>query len=118
MPRAISTPGTGERIGHYAPINNVPDAFSGSFRLVWEHHPLPGAGAAEYTYSTFMIPPNNLAGAGQPLDRGVPSAVQPASDAIQPYILANPGQPLDGTFGRIGLLPSDLVSQFSGKVPG
>jgi hypothetical protein len=118
MPRAISTPGTGERIGHYAPVNYVPDAFAGTFRQVWERHPLPGAGAAEFTYSTFMIPPNNLYGAGTELYRNVPAAVQPATDYIDPFILVNPGQPINGTFGRQALLPSDLVDQFSGKVPG
>lgn len=108
----------GERIGHYPPLTNNYDAFSGAYRQVWQRHPLPTAGAAEFTYSTFMIPPNNLYGAGQPLDRGVPAATGPAADYIDPFILANPSQPINGTFGRTALLPSDLVSQFSGKIPG
>jgi hypothetical protein len=109
----------GPRHGHYAKWNYVPNEQDGTFRLVHQEHPLPDPGAQNYTYSTFMFPIQDLYGLrrGEPLSRGVPSAISPAADIsnIPVVTLSAPWPNQQGSLGTVALLPSDLVAAISGR---
>lgn len=107
----------GPRHGHYAEHNWVPSQQGGTYRVVHQEHALPDTGAMNVTFSTFMFPVVDMYGAGMPLWRGVPAACQPARDMadLPQYVLPVPQAQLQGAMGPQGLLPSDLVAQFTGK---
>jgi hypothetical protein len=104
-------PGPGQggpvRIGHYPQFNNVPSAYEGTFRRVWEEVPSPKNGALNFKYSTYMIPIMPLFGTGE--SGGYVMPPDPTSggarDFYTPLIQVMPEPVQAGFFQRIGLLP-------------